>query len=343
MKLHLNLPGIPAVRIIQRAAGALVLASLFSAPLMAAEVRAPLQALRHPNYSLIVAERLDQPAAAGKMAVRVIERLRGDPEVEDEIELLVQKGDADRLELGRAYLLFYSDIVRANFKARTEVRRPDRRELLHIEGADPAVFPDTPAMRALLDPAHAEVEQSPGYREIVLEGMRSDDPGMVDLWTAEWALRPQTFLRLKAEEAELLQVIAEDPEQRPAARARILLAGQDRTAPEAGGWYAASAAVVLGQTNPAQLTESAGLSQLIYACLRVARDNPDSQNVPRLDKWLKAVPPLAENAALALRAIDPEIEREAVQSAIADEGTPEPTRTFLADHLRRLELAGDRS
>jgi len=315
----------------------------FTVPLPGAELKPPLQALRHPNYTLIVAQRLDRPVTEARMPVRVIERLRGDSDVPDEIELLVQAGDEESVEAGKAYLLFYSDVERVNFKPRKEIRRPDRRKLLHIDGAGPAVFEDTPRIRALLDPAHSAIEQGPQYRAIVLEGLASDDPVMVDLWSAEWTLRPATFAEVKSEEICLLRGIVEDPAQRPAARTRILVAGARRTSPAAGRWYAASAHAILDQTLPAQLDDSTGLSQLVYASLRIAQGYPDAATAPQLRKWLKAKPPLAENAALALRAIEPELERQAVRSAIADEATPDETQLFLADHLRRLERVNSKT
>ncbi|MDX1555923.1 MAG: hypothetical protein R3212_07855, partial [Xanthomonadales bacterium] len=123
---------------------------LASCSVIAAELKPPLQALRHPNYTLVSAERLERPVSEGRLAFRVHERLRGDPEVPDEIELLVLDGAEARIEVGVALLVFYSDVERVSPKPRTEMRRPDRRILLHIDGADPAVFPDTPGMRALL-------------------------------------------------------------------------------------------------------------------------------------------------------------------------------------------------
>lgn len=312
-------------------------------PLMAARVLPPLQALRHPNITLVVVERPDAPVIDHRMAVRVVERLRGDPDVPDETELLVAKGDEKAVEPGHKYLLFYSDVERVSFKPGKEVRRPDRRLLLHIDGADPAVFPDTPEMRALLDPEHAEIEQDPRYRAVVMEGLHSNDPAMVDLWSAEWEFRPATFAEVRASEVELLRGIVENPAQRPFARARILLTAARRTPASLGPWYATSAGVVLEEIRPAQLPENTGLSQLVYASLSVAENNPHLAEAHKLEKWLRATPPLAEKAALALRAIDPELEREAVRRAIADEQIPARTRTFLSEHLERLELAGSRS
>lgn len=329
---------------IKRAGYALMAGLLGCAgPLFAAELQPPLQALRHQNFTLIVAERSEAPVVDGRMPVRVTERLRGDPDVPDRIELLVQPGDEALVKPGGSYLIFYSDVERVSLKPRQEVRRPDRRKLLHIDGADPAVFPDTPALRALFDPVLAMPEEDPQYRAVVTQGLRSEDPAMVDLWSAEWAIRPATFAEVRPDEIVILRDVVGDPRQRPAARARLLLAGAERTPSALGRWYVTSAGAILDGTQPVQLAENAGLSQLIYASLRVARKNPDASRVGILEKWLRTAPPLAENAALALRAIDPGLEREALKNAIAADDVPDRTRAFLAEHLRRAELAQQRS
>lgn len=310
---------------------------------MAAELQPPLQALRHKNFTLVVAQRPDQPVKDSKMAVRVLERLRGDPDVPDEIELLVLAGDEQYMAPGEPYLVFYSDVERVSFKVRKEVRRPDRRKLLHIDGADPAVFPDTLAMRQLLNPDSANPEQSPRYREVVIQGLQSDNPALVDLWSAEWALRPGTFATLEAGDVEALRGVIDDPSQRPAARARIIDIGFQRFHAQNTQWLVEGAEGVLRDTQLLELAENTGLSQLIYASLLVVQKHPNASMAPELARWLRATPPLAENAALALRAIDPGLEDEFVAAAINDPDTPENTSAFLGDHLRRMKLVQEKT
>lgn len=312
---------------------------LVSLPVLAGELKPPLQALRFQNYNLVVAERLDQPVVDSRIQIRIIERIKGDSTSPEFIDLIVQGNDDEILVPGEPYLLFYSDIERVNFKPRTEARRPDRRRLLHIEGADPAVFANTPQMRALLAPGHVEVEQGPGYRDVVIGGMRSEDPGMVDLWTAEWAIRISLFPEIRPGEEQLLGAIIENPAQRPSARARILQAASERIDPGNVEWLTTSVGNVLDANNPADLAENTVLSQVIYASLRVARKYPEESNSQPLEKWLASTPAIAEAAAVALRQIAPDIERSAVENAIQDQAVPEQTRTFLTDHLRRLKLA----
>jgi hypothetical protein len=233
----------------------------------------------------------------------------------------------------------YSDVERVSFKPRTEVRRSDRRQLLRTDGADPAVFADTEQNRALLSPQHREVEALPGYRQTIVSGLASDDAAMVDLWSAEMVLRPGTFSCLSGDEVDVVRAAAENPLLRPATRARLLLAAQDLAPAYGADWYIKSALATLRTTSIQSLGEQAGTGYLIYTALLIARHHPVPSAGPVIAQWLHATPPLAESAAMALRAIDPQLERDAVVAAIAKEKIPEPTRRMLVDHLRRLDRA----
>lgn len=307
-------------------------------PVMAADPEPPLQALRHKNYNLVSAERINDQVIDGRILVRIVERLKGDTTSPEEIDLIVQAGDAELIRPGERFLIFYSDVERVNFKVRKEMRNPERRRVLHIEGADPAVYADTPEMRALFSTDHVEIENSPRYREVVFDGLRSGDPGLVDLWSAEWTIRGQ-FSDIRPKEGDTIGAVISDPVQRPSARSRLLMIATERGDDSQARSFADSARRILDEVNPPDLVENTGLSQLIYASLLVSRKFPEPSGAPVLTKWLGSTPPLAENAALALRAISSELERESVAAAVNNAGIPQPTRDFLAGHLRRLDLA----
>jgi hypothetical protein len=56
-------------------------------------------------------------------------------------------------------------------------------------------------------------------------------------------------------------------------------------------------------------------------------------------RWLRSAdPPLVERASVMLRRESPTLERSAIQDALNDPHTPDRTRTFLTDHLRRLDI-----
>lgn len=318
----------------------LVVGCALAPALLAAPLQPPLQALRHPNVSLVSAELepVAAEAAAAGLTVRVHEVLRG-PAAEDGPGLLhLLATDADRALLvpGQRFLLAYSDVHRVPFKVRKEVRRADRRILLHIDGANPAIFPDQPAMRALLDPAHHEREAEAGYRERVLKGLRDASPAMVDLWTAELILRPGTFPRLSRAESRLLRRVVEDPAQRVSARARLLRSATER-APDFGGrWFSRAAGSLLEATPPAALATLADGEFLLLTALQTLQVAPRRASAAALERWLAGPPVLAENAALALRALGGDRERAAIERALLSTHTPETTRRMLSTHLERL-------
>jgi len=297
----------------------------------------PLQTLRNPEFTLIVGERLDQTVTDQRIRIRVLERLRGDQDVPDQIQLLILDRDDRYILTGVPYLMAYSDVLRLPGKPRAMARDPDRRQLLHIDGADPAVFTNTGHNRALLAESHREVEMNDDYRETIMAGLGSGSPPVVDLWSAELAIRPAMFMNLLPEDIHLVQDVVDDPLMRPASRARLLMAALDG-APDAGDlWYVKSAQAILDQTSIHMDRELPEADHLIYAALLVAQSKPELKAKRAVQKWLQSTPPLAENAALALRAIAPELELESVSQAIKMQDTPEPTRQMLIDYLRRLE------
>jgi hypothetical protein len=150
-------------------------------------------------------------------------------------------------------------------------------------------------------------------------------------------LRPGTFNHLKDEEISTVSSVVDNPEVNPITRARLLLAALDKTPAYGDNWYIKSANSVLTDTPLEQLGKRAGSNQLVYAALLVAQLNPDASDSASISRWLRSSPPLAENAALALRAIDPQQERAAVVAAIEQSDTPEKTRQMLTGHLRRMD------
>jgi len=313
------------------------MAKLFFLPAFAATLQPPLQTMRNPEFTLIAAERLDQAMIEQRIRVQVLERLRGDAAVPDEIELLILDRDDAYILPGQPYLLVYSDVQRVPGKPRTLVRNPDRRVLLHIDGADPAVFPDTARNRELLSISHHELETSDNYIETLIGGLALGSPPEVDLWSAELAIRPAFFEQLGPDDLEVVRNVANNPQMRPASRARLLLAALDASPNLGVHWYAASAQAILKQTSTQLELAMPGMDHLIYTALLIAQTEPDPQGRVAVQKWLQSTPPLAENAALALRAIDPVFEVEAVTLAIEHKGTPEVTRQMLKDYLRRLK------
>lgn len=303
----------------------------------AAELLPPLQALRTPTFTLIAAQRVDTPMQDRKLSLRVVEVLRGPAPEETTIEVAAIEHEGLRITPGVQYLVVYNEVERARLQPRKQVRRPHRRQLVRVDGASPAVFPDTAQMRSLLAPEHRDAELQASYRSEVVKALGTDDSAMLDLWSAELALRPGTFAQLNDSEIAIVRTIVADTRAPAAARSRLLITALDRE-PAFGDWFEPAAATLIGSYQPEALSDQRGLDELIYNALVILQKRPNADIGPALRTWLRSTPSIAENAAWAIRAIDPAQERDAVVKAIAEELTPDATRRMLVGYLRRLDL-----
>lgn len=309
--------------------GALLLA--ISTSTVAGPIHPPLQSLRSGHYQLISAEVDRVDVASSAVWVNAVETIYGEPQ-QDGLKLLMQSHDAAELDLGDRYLFVFTNVQRDSSRPRKFVR-VDRNVVVHTDGADPAVFPDTKAWRHLLSDAHREDEKSDQYRARVIDGLSDDDPKAVDLWLAELVHRPATFIDLSEREIASIEAVVRDPEQRPTARSRALKVAME-TAPAWGeGWYVDAAAELLTNTAPSDLASAPRLDQAVYSALTVLGVHATAEHRPALTRWLAAHDALAELAAVALARISPEVERDALRQALADSSTPADTQRMLSRRL----------
>ncbi len=295
-----------------------------------APIQPPLQSLRSGHYQVISAEVSAVEPDGTAVSVNIVETIHG--KAEGALTLLMQRHDAADLEEGERYLFVFTDVQRDASRPRKFVR-VNRNIVVHTDGADPAVFPDTPAWRHLLSDQHREDEKSEKYRSRVIKGLSDEDPKAVDLWLAELVHRPATFATLAEEEIALIEAIVRDPQQRPTARSRALIVAMERAPAWGSDWYIAAAAHLLTTTSPAELDTAPRLDQAVYAALTVLGANATADHQQALTAWLGAHDALAELAAEALARIGPEVARDALRAALADASTPADTQRMLSRRL----------
>lgn len=319
-----------AFRILLLLIGVLLVVS----PLQSGPIHPPLQALRNGHYTLVSGTVSGYSQAERTLSLVDVEPIRAAASVADAIDIEFPAFAAADLVDGKRYLFVYTDVRRDSLQAKRFVRG-ERKFIVHTDGADPAFLADTPANRALLDDAHREVEKGSDYAALVREGLGSDDPALVDLWLAEFVHRPGTFAAPTAADQREFRRIVSDSKQKPAARARILLASIDRGDDWSGGWSGQAAFGILGEFQPQQLIDQPQRRQLIYAALVVAQRLPDAEHRDTLARWLAADDAIAELAADALAAISPQAEKEGLQQALAMESTSAATERMIRRRLAR--------
>lgn len=320
--------------------GILLLVALLavSSSSMAAKLKPPLEMLR-TGPSVTAVGTIEQLLPDEQRIVfRAEQTLHG--KGRPEIVLRVDGKVIDRLGESQRVVLVYSDVDEVPGKLRT-YRQSEEGVVLSTDGAEPALFLATPDVIAMFQPAHAAVEQQPAYRARVLEGIKLADRHLANLFSAELALRPSWWQTMSSEELDsLLEVIADDSAH-PASRARLLLAAQQHPSSLERERLLPIAESILGHSSTEHPTSGLFNHELVvFAAFDIFENQSAAPPAALLSRWVMAANPyLAERALLALRGIDPALERQALTAALQSNLLASSTRRFLLDHLRRLDLA----
>ncbi len=315
---------------------ALVLLSLFACGAFAAKVKPPGAVLREATTSIAAVE-FAENGPTGRMVFRRIEKLGGDAEMPELIDLAVPE-ELRRIVLpGERYLIAYT-----LFRREAEQIRPDRRgaQLLVTPGLEPALLRDSPENRAILawragDDAATVKARLPE----LLALLDAEDPQLQNFALSEIVLRPQLTEALDTRSRKALQRFAARREANANARARLLQAAV--ALPQAfgtDGWKAIAIDVIA--TTPVLVQQVDGSASLVrFAFDLVERDR--IKVAPALvSRWLASDnAALAEKALLTLRAQHPSEEMPRLEQALSLSLLPAGTREFLLDHRRRSALA----
>lgn len=304
----------------------------------ARDIQPPLVALRAPASNLVAARVVAVRGQPPALRVTVTETLRGRPR--DALYINVPEALPARVEVGGDYLLVYGDLEPIRGK-RGSFAQGEEGSLASVDGAAPAIYRDTPALRALLHEDHAEVEASADYKAIVLAGLALADPQLHDLWAAELAYRGHLLEALDASDHARIAGFVASADSHPAARARLLRAAMVH-APLLGDWYRDVARGILTHERVDSGSGLLPFDEVVHVAFEIVRRDPRPLEPTVLARWTRAgAPLLAEHALLKLRAQAPEAERALIAAALEEHLLPAATRALLVDHLRRLDLAAD--
>jgi hypothetical protein len=126
-----------------------------SAPAFAQKVDSPLELIYAPG-NMLVAGTLAEINPAGRIVIQKKEILAGKDKPPARIDVRVRKDVLGGLKVGDAYIVAYSMYRRDPRKAAGFVPNPDGALVLDSAGIEPALFRDTPAVRAILKTGRSE-------------------------------------------------------------------------------------------------------------------------------------------------------------------------------------------
>lgn len=311
---------------------ALLLLILAAGSVLAAKVKPPGAVLREATTSIAAVEFVEN-GPSGRMVFRRLEKLGGDAEMPELIDLSVPERLRQIVLPGERYLIAYTV-----FRREAEQIRVARQgaQLLVIPGLEPALLRDSAENRAIMawqagDDAEAVRARLPQ----LLALLDARDPQLQNFAVAEIVLRPQLNEALDSRARKALQRFALNHEANANARARLLQAavvqpqeyGKD-------GWKAVALDVLA--TTPVLVQEVEGMASLTRFAFDLVERDAIRLAPAVVTRWLtgdNAV--LAEKALLTLRAQQPAAELPALEQALTLSLLPAGTREFLLDHRRR--------
>lgn len=309
----------------------------------AQKVESPLELLYAPD-NLLVAGTLAEINPAGRIVIRKKEVLSGKGKPPAKIDARVRKDVLASLTVGDKYIVGYSMFRRDPRKAVGLVANPDGAVVLDNPGIEPAVFRDTPAIRAILITGKSEHgRESRKLVELLVKALDDPDPQLRNFASGEFAYEPELVEELKDSDRAAIEKSVRNVKNAPAQRA-LLLEAAARQPKALGDWWKSTALEIVTTTPVDGYADKASDPVLLILTAFEVLDRFAVKVPPEsLKRWVRNPnPPLVERVLVMLRREAPEQERPTIESALADPKLPETTRKFLNDHLRRLDRMNER-
>ena len=318
---------------------ALTLLGAFAGSLLAAPRTLPPIDLMHAQDSWLVAGRLAE-IIPGRLVFERGEVLAGQGETAERIDVrapVLPKPPT----VGADYIFAYTMVHRDKRLPGKKGGNVEGATLLSSTGLEPALFADTPALRGILGTGHTVAgRQSRAMLDLLLAALAGDDLALRDLAAAQIAMDPRIARHLRPADRTVLERAVREDRLAPDARSTLLLAAAARPA-EYGNWWKEAATDVVTSTPTGGYSRETPIPVgIVLAAFEVLDLHAVKLAPGSIARWLRSPERLlVERAGSMLRRDSPALERTATREALDDPATPEATRRYLGDHLRRLDRA----
>lgn len=307
-------------------------------------LESPLELIYAPD-SMLVAGPLIEINPAGRIVIGRKDVLSGKYPPPDKIDVRVPTGVLGELQVGDRYVIAYSMFRRDPRKATGLIANKDGAVVLVSPGIEPALFHDTPEVRAILKAGRSEHgRESRRLFDLLLAALEGTDLQLQNLAAGEFAYERELAERFRDADRARVEKVARDA-RTPAHVRAMLIEGASRRPDDLGGWWK-NASLELVTTTPTggyTPSDSEGQVALILTAIDVLDRYAVAIPPDALARWVRsASPSLVERACVMLRRQGADKERSAIETALADPALPPATRRFLDERLRRLDRIDER-
>lgn len=313
--------------------------SLGALPVHAEPVEPPLELLYAPG-NVLVAGTVVEINPSGRLVFDRRDVLGGEGQVPDKIDVSVPLAALDGVKPGQRYIVGYTLAMTDPRNPTHTVANPNGAVVLTSIGLDPALFSDTPAARAILKAGRSEHgRESRSLFVLLMKTLAGTDRPLQTLAAGQIFLDPETRERLRESGHDIIERVARDAHTPAPVRASLLQSAADRPDDLGDWWQSAAVDVVVSTPIDGYAKGASDPYGLVLLALEVLDKHQTHVDPGALTRWVRGPDPsLVERACLMLRREAPALERTAIREALDDPKLPEQTRTFLYDHLRRLDL-----
>lgn len=321
------------VRLTRIFLGALLLT--FGIHASAGPAKPPLE-LIYATESRLVGGQLIEISPAGRLIFKRQEVFGNATDVPEFIDVGSSARALEIAKAGEQYIFAYTRL--GYDKQYPEGITPSRKGTILISslGLDPALFADTPELRAILKLASSEKgRESKKLRRLLFNTFADGAPALQRLAAGQLSLDTETTDRLSKKEKSILKAASLNESVNPTTRALLITAAADRPA-DFGDWAAEAILNVLEITPvdgyPEGTADHAGL---VLLCFDEASDRNVQVPFVTLTRWLRSSNQLyLERTYRLLQMHFPERHKSALEDAIGDAGSSPATQRFLKGKLR---------
>jgi hypothetical protein len=316
----------------------------FASPARAERLESPLELIYAPD-NMLVAGKLIEINPVGRIVIERKDILSGKTRPPERIDARVPNEVMADLKVGERYVMAYSLFRR---DPRDPTRLAPNREgavVLVSPGIEPALFRDTPAIRAILKAGSTEHgRESRRLLDLLLTALNGDDAQLQNLAAGELAYEPDLGERMRDADRAVVEKTVRNVKTPTRVRA-VLLEGAARQPKTLGDWWKETALQIVTTTPVDGYADKASDPVFLVLTAFEVLDRYAVKVPPdALKRWVwNPNPPVVERVCVMLRREAPDQERSTIQLALADPKLPATTRKFLNDHLRRLDRMNERT
>ena len=308
-------------------------------PSHAERVDPPLELL-YGDGNMLVAGPVVEINPSGRVVFQRKDVLGGKERPPEQIDVRVPTATLQGLKVGERYIFGYTNLHTDPRNPTRATLDPNGAVLLTSIGLDPALFRDTPEVRAILKAGRSEHgRESRGLFDQLLKALNGPDPALQTLAAGEFAQEQEFGERLREDGGQaVIEKTVRNAAVPPSVRTTLLVAAATRPRDFGDWWPAAAIDLVTNTPIDGYSNTAADPYDLVLTALALLDKQATKVSPDALRRWVwSPSPPLVERASVMLRRQSPALERSTIQQALADPKLPENTRKFLNDHLRRLD------